>query len=112
MKRRILAVIMVMVLAFAFCSQAFAAQPKDIQLQKLIKMVDQANAKIEKAVAKAQATAKNDIDKVLKTEAKEVAKVMAYAEEIGVEVECVKVAYEIDGVLQLIDPLRVVNVGD
>ena len=58
----------------------------------------------------AQSTPQNDVKWLLRQVDQIVAEVMAYADEIGATVECVYVAYEIDGQLVLIDPLRVVNV--
>ena len=115
-----------MLLAFALPAVSFAASPGDVpvagtagligwfvdaaKVLKLRLMVSVANARIDALVRYAQSTPQNDVKWLLQQVDQIVAEIMAYADEIGATVECVYVAYEIDGQLVLIDPLRVVNV--
>ena len=78
------------------------------EFAKLTKMVDKVNAKIVKAVYKAQQTPENDVDALLAYVDKLVAGVMDYANSIGATVVCEYTTYYIDGQYVLIDPLRVI----
>lgn len=78
-------------------------------LIKIEKAVEQANAYIEKEVAKAQATPRDDVDQLLHKIAVRVENVMRLADRLGYVVECDYVEYYIDGRYVMIDPLRVVN---
>jgi|GEM_PF-1719022 len=82
-----------------------------LQYAKLYVMVERANYEIESLVRYAQATPQDDVDWMLKKVDGIIAKVMAYAEKIGAEVDCEYVEYYIDGQYVMIDPLMVVNVG-
>ena len=73
------------------------------------KEVEKANAQIEKLVAHAQKTAKDDVEWLLDRVDNIVAGVQAKAQRCGVTVVCEYVAYEIDGRIVLIDPLMVIN---
>ena len=104
-----------MLLAFALPAVSFAASPGDVpaagtagligwfvdaaKVLKLRLMVSVANARIDALVRYAQSTPQNDVKWLLRQ-----------VDQIVATVECVYVAYEIDGQLVLIDPLRVVNV--
>jgi hypothetical protein len=79
-----------------------------IQFKKLEKIVDRANAEIERAVAKAQRTPENDVAELLAKIDSIVAEVFAYGEMIGATIECEYVEYVVDGQLILVDPLRVI----
>ena len=79
------------------------------QHDKIEKLVTAANAKIEKLVAHAQATKKDDVQQVLAQIDKIIENVMQQAAACGVTVECEYTAFIIDGQTVLIDPLRVVN---
>ena len=91
-------------------SAVLEANPTKEQ-QKLIKMVDQANKKIEQFVAKAQKTPVNDIEWLLKQVEKTTKPVYEYADEIGATVDCRLEYFWIDGEYIGIDPLYVVNLG-
>lgn len=79
-----------------------------IQLKRLEKIVDRANAEIERAVAKAQRTPENDVAEMLNTIDAIIAEVTAYASSIGVGIECEYVEYIVDGQMILVDPLRII----
>ncbi|MEZ4508397.1 MAG: hypothetical protein R2912_06485 [Eubacteriales bacterium] len=86
------------------------AVKSDKEFETLVRMVEKANKKIEKAVEKAQATPVDDVDELLATVDAIVAKVFAYADSIGATVVCEYTEYYIDGQYVLIDPLRIIPV--
>ena len=91
-------------------SSSETVSPTDAELQRLYTMVEAANLAIEVAVRLAQLTPYNDIAQLQVAVACITAPVFLYAERIGAEVVCEYTAYNIDGQVVLIDPLRVVNI--
>lgn len=82
----------------------------DSEFEALVRMVEKANEKIEKAVEKAQATPFDDVDELLAAVDAIVADVFAYADSIGATVVCEYTEYYVDGQYVLIDPLRIIPV--
>lgn len=99
-------------LMLLLCAGALAETASEKEMDKLYDMVDKANEKIESYVEHAQETEKNDIDWLQKKVDNVVEPVMKYAEKIGATVECEMTEYEIDGQTVLVDPLKVINLGD
>ena len=91
-------------------SSSETVSPTNSELQRLYTMVEAANLAIEVAVRLAQLTPYNDIAQLQVAVACITAPVFLYAERIGAEVVCEYTAYNIDGQVVLIDPLRVVNI--
>ncbi len=115
--KKIISAILVCVLAFTMSATSFAAgkgngcgNSNAANIAKIEHQVDLANAQIEKLVAHAQATPKDDVEWLLGKVDKIVANVRAKADKCGVEIACEYVAYEIDGRVVLIDPLMVINI--
>jgi hypothetical protein len=78
------------------------------RLAKMEALVEDANARIEELVVKAQESQKDDVAKLLRQVEGIVSKVMKKAAENGFEIECDYVTRIVDGQSVLIDPLRVV----
>lgn len=78
-------------------------------LAKAEKIVAQANRKIDLWVAHAQHTAKNDVPQLLVKIDRLVEQTRRQVNQLGFDLQCEYVAYEIDGQTVLIDPLRVIN---
>jgi hypothetical protein len=81
---------------------------KQAQLAKVEALVEDANARIEDLVVKAQNSEKDDVEKLLRQVEGIVSKVTKKAEQNGYEIECDYVTTVVDGQSVLIDPLRVV----
>ncbi|MEG1547255.1 MAG: hypothetical protein RR232_03845 [Clostridia bacterium] len=81
-----------------------------IEMKTLIRMVDQANKRVEALVKNAQATPWNDIAWMQFKIKLVITPVFIYADIIGAKVVCEYVEYYIDGQYVMVDPLRVVNV--
>ena len=113
MKKRLMCALMLLVLLMSMATMAMAGSAKkdvsEKDFAKLEAMVVKANEKIDKAVAQAQKTAKDDVAELLKKVEKTVAPVFKFADEIGAEVVCEIEYYWIDGRQVAIDPLKVIN---
>ncbi len=116
--KKIISAVLVCVLAFAMSATSFAAgkgngagcgNSNAAAIAKIEHQVDLANAQIDKLVAHAQATPKDDVDWLLWKVDQIAANVRAKADKCGVQIACEYVAYEIDGRVVLIDPLMVVH---
>lgn len=83
---------------------------RQLQIQTLYRMVDNANRRVEQLVRVAQKTPYDDIDWLQASVAAVVAPVFAYADMIGAKVQCTYTTYYIDGRYVDVDPLRVINV--
>jgi len=81
---------------------------KEAQLAKMQALVEDANARIEELVVKAQNSKKDDVAKLLRQVESIVSQVMKKAAKNGFEIECDYVTCIVDGQSVLIDPLRVV----
>ena len=110
--KKMFRVLLLLVLVLALSCSSVMAASRTKELEKLCSMVEKANEKVEKWVAHAQKTAKNDIDWLLEKVDKEVNPVKAYAAKIGVTVECEMTEYWIDGQWVEVDPLKVINLSD
>ncbi len=78
-------------------------------IAKMEKEVAKANMKIERLVAYAQKTTRDDVEWLLAEVDEIVAGVRKQAAKCGVEIRCEYTAYEIDGRIVLIDPLFVIH---
>lgn len=112
MKKVLRLLLVLAALMLLFCAGAMAETASEKEMDKLCEMVDKANEKIESYVEHAQETEKNDIDWLQKKVDNVVEPVMKYAEKIGATVECEMTEYKIDGQTVLVDPLKVINLGD
>ena len=110
--KKMFRVLLLLVLVLALSCSSVMAASRTKELEKLCSMVEKANEKVEKWVAHAQKTAKNDIDWLLEKVDKEVNPVKAYAEKLGVTVACDTDPHWIDGQWVEVDPLKVINLSD
>jgi len=121
MSRKILSILISVMLVLVLIPGVASAKGQDllkvasgsdncsvIQLKRLEKIVDNANAKIDRAVAKAQRTPENDVAELIATIDAIIAEVNAYADSIGAGIECEYVEYIVDGQTILVDPLRII----
>ena len=110
--KKVFRLLLLLVLVTALTCSSVLAASRAKELEKLCRMAEKANDKVEKFVAHAQKTAKDDVDWLLEKVDKEVQPVIAYGEQIGVKVECEMEEYWIDGRWVEIDPLKVINMDD
>ncbi len=76
---------------------------------KAEKMVEKTNEKILKMVEKAMSAENLNIDKIVDRSNDRAFRIIENAAKMGIEVECEYTAYEIQGQIVYIDPLRVVR---
>ncbi len=115
MKRKILAIVLILVVLMSVCLPAFAdsastycMKPKD-NYQKAVQIVNSANRRIKACVRTAQITFYDDVDWMLFT-TKAIASEAKYSvRRLGYEVSCEYVSYYVDGRWVEVDPLYVVN---
>ena len=115
MKRKVLAIVLVLVVLMSVCLPAFASsadtsclQPKD-HYKRDVQIVDSANRKIYACVRTAQLTVYDDVDLMLRT-TKAIANNAKYrVRRLGYDVYCEYVSYCVDGRWVEVDPLHVVN---
>jgi len=107
-------IIVTFILMFVFSTYSFAGE---VDITKVIEDVEQANAKIDQQIEKTVKIVdkldgdlqdKKISDLIEKTD-KIAMKMIEKAIEDGVIVECELIEVEIDGVIYLIDPLRIVG---
>jgi len=113
--KKLLQMLLMLLLVLSLTCSSVMAAPADKtekQYKKLCQMVDKANEKIDKLVEHAKKTEKDDVQWLLDKVEKEVTPVLAYAAQIGVEVECEVEVVMVDGQWVEIDPLKVINQGD
>jgi hypothetical protein len=126
MKKRLVSLVLCLVLVFAvlpvsgmaysgnrwektsvtYCS---CVSVQSAQAAVLDAMVRAANFRIEMLVKIAQSTPYDDTAWLLRQVDRTVAPVFAYAAYIGATVVCEYVAYEVDGQILMIDPIRVIK---
>lgn len=115
MKRKVLAVMLVLVVLMSVCLPAFAdnadtycLKPKD-NYRRAVQIVDSANRKIYACVRTAQLTFYDDVDWMLRT-TKAIANDAKYrVRRLGYDVTCEYINYYVDGRWVEVDPLHVVN---
>lgn len=115
MKRKVLAIVLVLVVLMSVCLPAFAdnadtccLKPKD-NYKRAVQIVDSANRKIYACVRTAQLTVYDDVDWMLRT-TKAIANDAKYrVRRLGYDVYCEYVSYCVDGRWVEVDPLHVVN---
>lgn len=121
MKKKILALILTLVMAGSISTgfTAAAAGPTSIPAsssvlrisneKKVEMMVEATNKTILLLVKIAQLTPKNDVDTLVQATNELAFKTIQKAAELGVSVVCEYEAYEVDGQIVYIDPLRIIN---
>lgn len=115
MKRKVLAIVLVLVVLMSVCLPAFASsadtsclKPKD-NYKRAVQIVDSANRKIYACVRTAQLTVYDDVNWMLRT-TKAIANDAKYrVRRLGYDVYCEYVSYYVDGRWVEVDPLHVVN---
>ena len=115
MKRKVLAIVLVLVVLMSVCLPAFASsadtsclKPKD-NYKRAVQIVDSANRKIYACVRTAQLTVYDDVDWMLRT-TKAIANNAKYrVRRLGYDVYCEYASYYVDGRWVEVDPLHVVN---
>lgn len=103
MKRKVLAIVLVLVVLMSVCLPAFASsadtsclKPKD-NYKRAVQIVDSANRKIYACVRTAQLTVYDDVDWMLRT-TKAIANNAKYrVRRLGYDVYCEYVSYCVDG---------------
>ena len=115
MKRKVLAVMLVLVVLMSVCLPAFAdnadtycLKPKD-NYRRAVQIVDSANRKIYACVRTAQLTFYDDVAWMLRT-TKAIANDAKYrVRRLGYDVSCEYISYYVDGRWVEVDPLHVIN---
>lgn len=114
-KRKLLAIVLVLVVLMSVCLPAFAdnadtycLKPKD-NYKRAVQIVDSANRRIKACVRTAQLTFYDDVEWMLFT-TKAIANEAKYrVRKLGYDVYCEYVSYYVDGRWVEVDPLHVYN---
>ena len=109
MKKKILALVLVLVLAMCAFSGAFACSYYSSNYYRAVSIVNNANYRIKVLVRNAQMTPYYDVPPLLAATKSVAANAKAQVAALGYEAKCEYTYYWVDGQWVAIDPLYVVN---
>ena len=115
---RVLAAVLLVMVFTCSCASAWSFDykryQKELQIKTLYRMVDSANAQVQRLIRIAQITPYDDTEWLLWSVDQTNRPVLLYAQRVsattGLTVVCEYVPYDVDGQILWIDPLRVINV--